>query len=69
MTARYNAEIEEKNWRIYLADSVYLHAYGEMFKERYSELIDTQRQKDDRNGNEVAKDIMTKFGLTFKQGG
>lgn len=69
MTARYNAEIEEKNWRIYLADSVYLQANGEMFKERYSELIDTQRQKDDRNGNEVARDIMQKFGLTFKQGG
>ena len=68
MTARYNAEVDEKNFRIYLADSLYLQGKGEMFQDRYSDLISTE-PKDDRDGNEIARDIMLKFGLKFKQGG
>lgn len=61
--------VEEKSFRIYLADSYYLQANNQMFSQRYSEIVGDMYSKDSRTGDEIAEEIITKLGLSFKEGG
>lgn len=61
--------IEEKSFRIYLADSYYLQANDQMFSQRYSDIVGNMYSSDSRTGDEIAEEIITKLELSLKEGG
>lgn len=62
--------METLAYRIYVTDCFYLQGQQKVFQERWSDLMDINDQNvDERSADEIAFDIMSKAGLTFKEGG
>ena len=70
MDARYTEYIREETYRLYITDSLFYQARGKAFTLRYEELLDriyNKPQEPEPTGDEIVQDIMTKYGLRFKE--
>lgn len=76
VVARYNEKQRDMAYRIYLTDSFKCIAEntaqsapeGHYLTARYYDIINPQPQ-DNRSGDEIAIDIITRAGLSFAKGG
>lgn len=59
--------MREGAYRIYITDMLYYQARGQSLTIRYDDMIHPKPQ-DTRTAEEIADDIITKFGLTRKDG-
>ncbi len=68
MDARYTDYIREETYRFYIADSLFYQARGKALTLRYEEVLDRlyKPQEPEPTGDEIVADIMTKYGLRFK---
>lgn len=75
--ARYNEKQRAEIYRIYITDCLQLIAEntakrveGQYITKRYIDIVDgTAQAEDDRDGNEIAVDIIQRLGLSFSEGG
>jgi hypothetical protein len=59
---------EEKLYRVYVTNSIRGISRGESMVREYVELLDNRKSvEDNRNGNEIAADIINKLGLRFEE--
>ena len=68
MDARYTEYVRDETYRYYIADSLYYQARGKALTLRYDELLKRiyEPQEPEPSGDEIVQDIMTKYGLRFK---
>lgn len=58
--------MEEYQYRLYIADSLYLHGENKRMTKRLEDLVNP-RPEDDRKPDEIVSDIAKKAGLTIKK--
>lgn len=77
VVARYNEKQRDMAYRIYLTDSLKYIAEntarsvssdGKYLTVRYIDIIEPKPQ-DNRSGDEIAIDVITRAGLSFAEGG
>ena len=62
--SRIKREAEERIYRIYVTDSLYMQGRNQMPKQRYIELLNPKKE-DIRTAEEIADDVFNKIGLTM----
>ena len=75
--ARYNEKQRAGIYRIYLTDCLQLiaentakHVGGRYINKRYIDIVDgTAQAENDKDGNEIASDVIRRLGLSFAEGG
>jgi hypothetical protein len=67
MVARFFQDYEDLSYRIYTTDMLRTMAMGMKYQsvQRYAELID-HAPKDQRSGDEIAADVISRCGLKVK---
>lgn len=63
--ARVDKFIREETYRIYVTRSLQLAPQNKFMQRDYIEVLKSSNSHDDRNGDEIAVDIMTRAGLKF----
>lgn len=67
--ARYTEKQRETAYRIYVTDCFYLQGQGMSPSIRFDDWINKKPQiADDRSGEEIILDVMSRNGLTFRKG-
>lgn len=62
--ARYQRMMRETAFRLYVTDTLYYSARGQILNQRYADLINIKTEaKDNRSGDEIAADIIKRAGL------
>lgn len=51
-------------YRFYVSDSLFYYGQNKHLVKRYAEII-KPRQVDNRSGDEIAEDVITRLGLKF----
>lgn len=64
VTARFNNEQRELAYRIYVTDSLQLIPQNSYRTQRFYDL--TEKEVDNRTGDEIALDVIKKAGLKLK---
>ena len=75
--ARYNEKQRAEVYRIYLTDCLQLiaentakHVEGRYINKRYIDIVDgAARAESDKDGNEIAMEVIQRLGLSFSEGG
>lgn len=70
MDARYEIYRREETYRFYIADTLYYQAQNKALNLKYGELLKQIEQpvvEQPVNGDEIAIEIMTKYGLRFEE--
>lgn len=70
MDARYEIYRREETYRFYVADTLYYQAQNKALTLRYAEVLKQMETPVDTtpvNGDEIAIEIMTKYGLRFEE--
>lgn len=70
MDARYEIYRREETYRFYIADTLYYQAQNKALTLRYAEVLKQMETPVDTtpvNGDEIAIEIMTKYGLRFEE--
>lgn len=57
------AEQETLAFRIYVTDSLFYQSQEKRLSKRYADIIMINESVDDRSGDEIALDIIARFGL------
>ena len=63
MTARIKEAHKEQTFRTYISDTLYYHEHQMALTVRYGELLNSGTKVDNRSGDEIAKDVITRLGL------
>lgn len=63
MTARIKEAHKEQTFRTYISDTLYYHERQMALTVRYGELLNNGPKADNRSGDEIAKDVITRLGL------
>lgn len=67
VVARYNSIQREEAYRIYISDTLYHQGRQECLTKRYADIIGLGHEEtDERSGNEIAEDIISRMGLKVK---
>lgn len=62
--ARHQQMMHETAFRLYITDTLYYSARGQIPTQRYADLINIKtKSKDNRSGEEIAADIIKRAGL------
>lgn len=69
MISKHNSLRSENLYRVYLTDIMYLHGKGQTLTYRYSEMLRPVGESSGMSGDDIAYEVITKMGLTFKEGG
>ena len=70
MDARYELNRREEAYRFYIADTLYYQAQNKALSLKYSEVLDSIEMPEQSmpvDGDEIAIEIMTKYGLRFNE--
>lgn len=54
--------MQDKLYKAYVADSMWLYAHGKCIEKKYSEIIDIQ-DRVEKSGDEIAAEVIEKAGL------
>lgn len=63
MTARIKEAHKEHTFRTYISDTLYYHERQMALTVKYGELLNNGHKADNRSGDEIAKDVITRLGL------
>lgn len=63
MTARIKEAHKEHAFRTYVSDTLYYHERQMALTVKYSELLNSGYKVDNRDGDEIAQDVITRLGL------
>ena len=63
--SRFKYEQDEMAYRVYVTDSIYYKGHNQMINKRFFDMLN--EKVDNRNGDEIALDVMNKAGLRFKE--
>ena len=66
VVARYNQKQRDEAYRIYVTDSLYYMKRNEVLGIRFFDLIDKKKVIDNRSGDEIALDIISRAGLQYE---
>ena len=75
--ARYNEKQRADIYRIYVTDCLQLitentakRVEGHYMSKRYTDIVDgTAQAENDKDGNEIAMEVIRRLGLSFSEGG
>lgn len=63
MTARIKEAHKEQTFRTYISDTLYYHERHMALTVKYGELLNNGSKADNRSGDEIAEDVITRLGL------
>lgn len=58
--------MEEKTYRIYVTDSLHLSGQNKYLTHRWLDMVKRKQAEDNRSGEEIAADIISRHGLRLK---
>lgn len=63
----YKREQKENAYRIYVTDSLQTAPQNKYVGYRWADLFNKRENNDGRSGDEIAAEVITKVGLSFKE--
>jgi hypothetical protein len=68
--AREAEQRAQMKYKLYVADSLFYSQQNMRLAERFSDILNKKRKEmQEKTGDEIVQDIITKHGFKFKKGG